>query len=407
MPFVIFVAPFFSDPASRTMAAIAALPDVRLGVIGRQRQEEAPDYLAGRLHAHWRVDDVLDPEQLVWAAQGLAAMAGEPIHRMWGSLEQAQVPIAEARERLGVAGMSAETTRAFRDKAKMKDILRAAGIPCARHALVHSLDEGRAAATRIGFPLIVKPPDGAGSVGTFRVEDEAQLRVALEASSPSAERPTLLEEFIVGSEHSLETISIDGKAVWHSLTHYRPTPLDVVRNQWIQWCVLLPREVDDPQFDDIKQAAAGGLAALGMQSGLTHMEWFRRKDGTVAIGEVGARPPGAQITTLVSRANDFDFLQEWARTIIFGEFRPPVRKYAVGAAFLRGQGSGTVRAVHGVETVARELGALVCDHRLPTIGMGRTGSYEGEGFIIVRHPETAVVSDALERIVSLIHVELG
>ena len=407
MPFVIFVAPFFSDPASRTMAAIATLPGVRLGVISQQRQEEAPDYLHGLLAAHWRVDEVLDPEQLVRAAKSLSAMVGAPIHRLWGSLEQAQVPIAEARELLGVTGMSAETTRAFRDKAKMKDILRAAGIPCARHALVRSLDEGRAAAMRIKYPLVVKPPDGAGSVSTFRVENDAQLLVALGAAPPTAEHPTLLEEFIVGEEHSLETISIDGRAVWHSLTHYRPTPLDVVRNQWIQWCVLLPREVDDPQFDDIKKAAAGGLKALGMQTGLTHLEWFRRTDGSVAIGEVGARPPGAQITTLTSRANDFDFVQEWARTVIFGEFRPPVRKYAVGAAFLRGQGTGTVRAVHGIETVVREFGALVCDHRLPTIGMGRTGSYEGEGFIIVRHPETAVVSDALTRIVSLIHVELG
>ncbi len=407
MPFVIFVAPFFSDPASRTMAAIAALPGVRLGVIGRQPQEEAPHYLRGCLTAHWRVDDVLDPAQLVRAAQAMSAIVGEPIHRIWGSLEEAQVPIAEARERLGVPGMSAETTRAFRDKSKMKDILRAAGIPCARHALVRSLDEGRAAAKRIGFPLVVKPPAGAGSVGTFRVENEEQLLVALAASSPAAQHPVLLEEFIVGTEHSLETISIDGKAVWHSLTHYRPTPLDVVRNQWIQWCVLLPREVDDPAFDDIKKAAADGLSALGMETGLTHMEWFRRQDGSVAIGEVGARPPGAQITTMASRANDFDFLQEWARTIIFGEFRPPVRKYAVGTAFLRGQGTGTVRAVHGIEKVKQLFGELVCDARLPSIGMGRTGSYEGEGFVIIRHPETAVVSDALEQIVSLIHVELG
>jgi hypothetical protein len=407
MPFVVFVAPYFSDPASRTMAAIAALPGVRLGVISRQRQEEAPAYLRGCLSAHWRVDDVLDPGQLVWAAQGLSASVGEPIHRMWGSLEEAQVPIAQARESLGVVGMSAETTMAFRDKAKMKDLLRAAGVPCARHALVRSTDEGRAAAARIGYPLVVKPPAGAGSVSTFRVEDEGQLLVALAATGPSPERPTLLEEFIVGTEHSLETISIDGKAVWHSLTHYRPTPLEVVRHQWIQWCVLLPREVDDPAFDDIKQAAADGLAALGMQTGLTHMEWFRRQDGSVAIGEVGARPPGAQITTMVSRANDFDFLQEWARAVIFGEFRPPVRKYAVGTVFLRGQGSGTVRAVHGLETVTRLFGHLVCDHRLPSIGMGRTGSYEGEGFIIIRHPETAVVSDALQQMVSLIHVELG
>jgi hypothetical protein len=33
-------------------------------------------------------------------------------------------------------------------------------------------------------------------------------------------------------------------------------------------------------------------------------------------------------------------------------------------------------------------------------------SYEGEGFIIVRHPQTSVVADALKRIVSTVRVEL-
>ena len=55
-----------------------------------------------------------------------------------------------------------------------------------------------------------------------------------------------------------------------------PTPLEVLRNPWIQWCVLLPREVDEPQYDDIRRAAYRALEVLGMETGLSHMEWFRR-----------------------------------------------------------------------------------------------------------------------------------
>ena len=85
------------------------------------------------------------------------------------------------------------------------------------------------------------------------------------------------------------------------------------------------------------------------------MEWFRRADGSVAISEVAARPPGAQITTLVSRAHDIDFVQAWARLMIFNTFDPPDRRYAAGAAFLRGQGQGRVRAVHGWEQVSARI----------------------------------------------------
>ena len=65
-----------------------------------------------------------------------------------------------------------------------------------------------------------------------------------------------------------------------------------------------------------------------------------------------------------------------------------------------------MRAVHGVEQLQRELGNLVVEARLPQPGQPASSSYEGEGYVIVRHPETDVVQDALRRIVSGVRVEL-
>jgi hypothetical protein len=144
-----------------------------------------------------------------------------------------------------------------------------------------------------------------------------------------------------------------------------------------------------------------------MTTGLSHMEWFRRRDGSIAISEVAARPPGAQITTVISRAHDFDFLRAWARVMIDGVFEAPPRRYAVGAAFLRGQGQGRVRAIHGLDLVQRELGSLVTDARLPAPGQPASPSYEGEGYVILRHEETAVVERALQRLIGVVRVELG
>ena len=180
-----------------------------------------------------------------------------------------------------------------------------------------------------------------------------------------------------------------------------------MRNKWIQWCVVSPREVDDPKFDDIRAAGSRALEVLGMDTGLSHMEWFRRRDGSIAISEVAARPPGAQITTLNSRAHDIDFVRAWTQVMIFGTFERPVRKYAVGIAFLRGQGTGRIQKVHGLEQIAREMGSLVVDVKLPVPGAAPSSSYEGDGFIILRHPETIVVMQALQRLISTVKVELG
>ena len=66
-----------------------------------------------------------------------------------------------------------------------------------------------------------------------------------------------------------------------------------------------------------------------------------------------------------------------------------------------------VRAVHGLEQLQREVGHLVTDAKLPTPGQAPSPSYEGEGYIIVQHPETKVVRDALARIVGTVRVERG
>jgi biotin carboxylase len=406
MHFVIFAAPAFTDNAHRFIEATLSQPGVRVAVISQEPQEHLAGHLRDRLAAHWRVEDIFDPEQLAHAARTLSGHLG-PIHRLYGAYEQLQVPLAEARELLGVEGMSAEAARNFRDKSRMKNVLREAGVPCARHGLAHNDAEGWSFAEEVGYPLVLKPPAGAGALSTFRVDNAEAFGEALRISAPSQPQPVLIEEFITGEEHSLETISVGGRAVWHSLTHYYPTPLEVLRNQWIQWCVLLPREIDGPQYADIREAGARALAALGMDTGLTHMEWFRRRDGSVAVSEVGARPPGAQITTLVSRAHDIDFLHAWARVMVYGEFDPPERRYAAGAAFLRGQGSGRVVAVHGLEQAGKELGDLVTDVKLPEVGQTPTGSYEGEGYVLLRHPETEVVKDALLHLISTVRVELG
>ena len=405
MPVVLFAAPILSENAARMIAAIVALPGVRTGVISQAPLEDLPPSLQSRV-SHWRVADVLDTAQLTEAVGQLEARLG-PVDRLFGAYEQLQVPLAEVRERRGVAGMRVDAARNFRDKARMKSLLRDHGLPCARHRLATTPEDAAAFAREIGFPLIVKPPSGAGAQATTRVDDMQALAAAVDAAAPAANRPVLIEEYMTGDEHSFETVSIGGRAVWHSLTHYYPSPLEVLRNPWIQWCLILPREVEEPQYDDIRTVAARALQLLGMETGLTHMEWFRRPDGTIAISEVAARPPGAQIMTVVSRAHDFDFVAAWARLMVFGDFAAPPRKYAVGAAYLRGQGNGRVKAIHGLDQVQREVGSLVVDAKLPSTGQAPTGSYEGEGFVILRHPETAVVQQALKRLISLVRVELG
>ncbi|MGE0710703.1 MAG: ATP-grasp domain-containing protein [Planctomycetota bacterium] len=404
---VAFLLPFAFETSLRFLEAALGLPGVRVGVVGADPIERLGPALARRLAGHWRVADPLDPRAIVAGVVGLQKQMG-PIARLVGVLEEAQVPLAVARAELGLPGLDPDSALNFRDKARMKDVLTKAGVPCARHRLVSSMTEARAFASEVGYPLVVKPPSGAGARGTFRLDRAEQLEDLLPHYPPRPERPLLVEEFVTGEEHSFDSVVLGGELVWSSVSRYFPSPLEVLRNDWIQWAVLLPREVDGPEYQPIRAAAARALPALGLRDGLSHMEWFRRRDGSVAISEVGARPPGAQFTSLMSWAHDADLYRAWARLAIGDRFDPPERRFAAGAVYLRGQGRGKrVVAVRGLERAQRETGELVVECRLPRRGQRRSSSYEGEGYVIVRHPETGMVVRALERILETVRVELG
>ncbi len=402
---IIFVAPFFMDATERFIDAATQVPEARIGLVSCDPVTRLSPQVQRRLAAHYAVDSIETAELL----RGVELVGKEfgGIDRIMGMLEQIQVSLGEIRDRLGVPGMGAKAANNFRDKAVMKSVLRSAGVPCARHALINSAQIGLDFANQTGYPVIVKPPAGAGAQGTFRIENEQQLGECLAHVKPSAQNPTVMEEFIVGKEHSFDSICLQGKLIWSSISNYTPGPLEVVREPWIQWCVVIPREDNLPQYQSIRAIAESALSALGMQTGLSHMEWFLRPDGSIAISEVGARPPGAQITSLISYAHDFNLYRAWAELIIHERFQIPQRKYAVGAAYLRGMGQGRVAQVRGLEEVAKSLGDLVVEAKIPDLGQQPTGSYEGEGYIIVRHPDTQVVENAVRRIVETVQVELS
>jgi D-alanine-D-alanine ligase-like ATP-grasp enzyme len=402
---VVFVAPYALDATTRFVAAVVHVRDTRVGLISTDPQERFPESVRERLAGHWRLDDCLDPQQLAAGVARLGEHLGG-VDRLLAILENLQVPLAEVRERLGIPGLSVQAAHHFRDKAAMKTVFEQAGIPCARHRRATTAADVVAFAAECGLPFVVKPLAGSGARSTFRIEDQAQLDGWLSTARLSDDDPAMLEEFLVGAEHSFDSALINGELVWHSIGRYLPTPLSVLENPWIQWCVLLPRHIDEEPFLQITEVGVRAVRALGLHTGFSHMEWFRRPDGSVAVSEVGARPPGAQFMTLMSWAHDTDLYAAWARFAVHDAFDPPPRQYAVGAAYLRAQGAGrTIRAVHGLDRVSERTRSLVVEAKVPEPGRAVADTYEGDGHVVVRHPETVRVEEALAELITTIHVE--
>ena len=404
---VVFVAPYALEATARFVDAVAHVPGAQVGLISSDPLEAFPASVRLATAAHWRIDDCLDADRLTEAVTTIGGHLGS-VDRLVAILENLQVPLAQVRERMGIPGMTSDVADRFRDKARMKAAFEVAGVPCASSGRVASPDDANRFADRVGFPFVAKPLAGAGARNTFRVDDAAQLAAWLADAPPRPDEPMLLEEFVRGDEHSFDSVVVDGRLVWHSISRYLPSPLDVLAHPWIQWCVLLPRDIDGPEYADIVGLGHHAVTALGLQTGLSHMEWFRRADGSLAVSEVGARPPGAQFMSLMSFAHDVDMYAAWAALAVDERFDPPERRFAVGAAYLRAQGPGrSIVAAHGLDRVSDETQAAVVDVRLPGRGDKPSGTYEGDGYVIVRDPDTAVVERALAELISTIRLECG
>jgi D-alanine-D-alanine ligase-like ATP-grasp enzyme len=395
---VVFVAPFPADVTMRFVRAMRTLDDVRLlGVVHTPPSERVYDDVV-------RVENPLDVNDLVAAVGELKRRYGQP-HRITGILEATMVQLAQVRAHYGVDGTSVEVAELFRDKSKMKRALAAAGLPVARNSLLRTIDDAKAFATQVGFPMVLKPPAGMGAKSTFRIRSLGELSAAFDGLRVSPENPVLAEEFLQGREFSFETITVNGDVKMHSVSHYLPACLEVLENPWMQWCCMLPREISGSEYDGVREIGFKTIKALGLDSGMTHMEWFQRADGSLAIGEIAMRPPGANISIMTGLAHDVDLMKAWAHAVVDNTFDGPwERKYAVGTAFLRGIGRGRIVGVTGIAELQRQLGPSVVEAKIPAIGAPKSDSYEGDGYVIVKDRSTEVVKKLLKSVIETARV---
>lgn len=101
------------------------------------------------------------------------------------------------------------------DKLRTKRMWKAENLPTPEYALVRSLDELRAAAEALRYPLIVKPSEEGSSVGISKVKTPDQLDAAWNLARGEHDRVVMAERFIDSGEKKAEyTCAIlDGRAL--------------------------------------------------------------------------------------------------------------------------------------------------------------------------------------------------
>jgi len=379
----------------RALAAIGA----QVHGIGDRPRDWLDEELQGWLASYRQVARITDEEALEQAVRQVQDEVW--IDRLETVIEAHVMPAARVRERTGIPGTSTRTAWLCRDKPAMKEALRAVGVPCAASAGVSTLAEARAFADDIGYPLIIKPRDSAGAAGTWRVDDDASLVQAARESGLVDGAAVAIEEFVDGHEGFYDTLCVDGNMHHEFVSHYYPNVLEAMRTRWISPQIVATNRLDAPGYDEVRRMHRDVVAALGIETTATHMEWFHGPRG-LRFSEIGCRPPGVGQWDGYCAANEFDLYREWALAVCHRRTEnPPSRRYACGIIALRPDGDGHIRGYEGTDGVFHDYRDLIVGHHLPEPGtptQGVEAGYKANAWMRVRHPDFDALREILDDI---------
>jgi biotin carboxylase len=223
--------------------------------------------------------------------------------------EYAVETAAKVAAKLGLCGLDPVAVAALRDKSLMKQTLAAADVPVAVGFVVRSDQDIEATTAWTGFPAVVKPVDGAGSVLVCRVDGQKQLlsHLALARHKPVEDmgkvlgERLLVETYVAGPEFSVEGFVTDGDVVIAAVIEKRLGP----EPYFVEESHVVEADLNASDRARLEDLAARAVRALGITMGGFHLEARLGRSGPI-IMEVAARLGGDRIPELVRLVHGWD-----------------------------------------------------------------------------------------------------
>jgi biotin carboxylase len=260
---------------------------------------------------------------------------------------------AQLREILGLGGQPSADALKWRNKLLMKQTVAAAGIEVAAQAPVECATDLVAFAAAHGFPVVVKPRDGAGSLGVRVLRDEAELRgflaEDLEMYGPY-ESNLMVEAFVDGPMCHVDGLVVDGELQYVYASRYLFALSDF--KQLHRGRLDTTLDPDDPLSVRLIAFTREVIDALPAPATFGfHAEVFHTPDDRLVLCEIAARPGGAQnraIAEVMFGIDPFTGVVRANAGLPLGLDGPrPLRPRTMAGQLLFGRRTGRVVAVPG------------------------------------------------------------
>ena len=210
------------------------------------------------------------------------------------------VPLTVSRvgEALGLPVAPSEAVSKLTDKVVMKTHFVDHGVPTPAFASVSTMEEFARGLGKIGFPAIIKPSDGRGSLGVLYMQEHSDLDHAFDhAMACCGNGKLILEAFVPGPQLSVEGMFVGDRyhAVAFADRNYSNLPLTAPYIVEDGGCI--PSRYEGETLEQIGALIEAGALSLGLKTGTVKADIVITEDGQPMIIELAGRLSGNYLAT--------------------------------------------------------------------------------------------------------------
>ena len=197
------------------------------------------------------------------------------------------------------------------DKYQMKQRFIEGGVPCARGRLIHHSDEAK----DLYFPVICKPRDNSGSRGVKLCRSIEELQECIDEALLCSRMDTVLvEEFIEGTEYSVEALHYRGLSEVIQFTEKRTTPFPYN----VELGHVQPANLSEAQKDAVCEIIRKIASCMNFENCPSHTELKINERGIFVI-ETSPRLGGDYITSTLTPLSTGVNIEEQLINIALGQ----------------------------------------------------------------------------------------
>ena len=219
-------------------------------------------------------------------------------------------------EKYGIDGIKKQDLPRLKKKSVMKQLFKELGLPVARGERIADIKTAMYRAARQGYPLILKPDEGVGAGGIYRVDNQNQLKSYLSQNKEDY----LIEEFIEADMVTYDGLTdYDGKVIFENSLVYGDGILEFVQGK--DTFFYVSRHIPD----ELRAAGRKLVPLFDIRRKFFHFEFFKIGETYMPI-EINCRPPGGAILDMMNYSVDDDLYRAYAGMITAGRATVQVQK---------------------------------------------------------------------------------